>query len=223
MSETPDRSVLDAQRSHWESTLHSNSDMYGLEPSDSGRAAIARFRSENFTTVLELGAGQGRDTLPLAEAGFAVTAADYSETGLSRIEARADQMGVEVETRRCDVREPLPFSDDTFDGCYSHMLFCMALTTTQLRALAAEVRRVLRPGGLVVYTARSTDDAHFEAGIPRGDDMFEHGGFVVHFFSAALIDELSDGFEIVDRFEFEEGALPRRLVAVTMRRLPEAD
>ncbi len=98
------------------------------------------------------------------------------------------------------------------------MLFCMALTTVELKQLTAEVRRVLRPGGLVTYTARTTDDAHFGAGIDRGDDMAESGGFIVHFFSPELVERLSDGFEIVDQFNFEEARLPRRLVSVTMRR-----
>ena len=50
-----------------------------------------------------------------------------------------------------------------------------------------------------------------------GDDMFEHGGFVVHFFDQALVDELADGFDLIDVAGFSEGALPRRLWRVTMR------
>jgi hypothetical protein len=34
------------------------------------------------------------------------------------------------------------------DICYSHMLYCMALTTSELEFLSQEVRRVLKPGGL---------------------------------------------------------------------------
>lgn len=98
------------------------------------------------------------------------------------------------------------------------MLFCMALTTPQLKALVSEIRRVLTSGGLLTYTARTTDDAHFGTGIDGGNDMSEHGGFIVHFFGPELIEELSDGFEIIVRFHFEEAGLPRRLVSVTMHK-----
>ncbi len=119
-----------------------------------------------------------------------------------------------------DVREVLPLADAGTGACYSHMLFCMAFTTPELERLAEEVRRVVRPGGLVVYTARTTDDAHYGSGIPRGDNMYEHGGFIVHFFNEALIDRLASGFDPVERVHFTEGDLPRRLVRVTMR-VPE--
>lgn len=218
MASGDDRSVLDAQRRHWELTLSANPDMYGLEPSESAVAAAVRFTDAGASELLELGAGQGRDTLWFARQGFQVTALDYTETSFETIRAKSSEMGTSVRCVRHDVREPLPFPDGSFDACYSHMLFCMALTTPELVQLASEVRRVVRPGGLVVYTARTTEDAHFGTGIDRGDDMYEHGGFIVHFFSAELIERLADGFEIVDRFNFEEAGLPRRLVSVTMRR-----
>jgi len=97
------------------------------------------------------------------------------------------------------------------------MLFSMALTTGELERLVGELRRVLRPGGLVVYTARTTADAHYGAGIARGDDMYEHGGFIVHFFDRVLIDRLAVGCELLDITSFTEGELPRRLARVTMR------
>ena len=218
MTQQHESTIFDAQRGHWESTLSANTDMYGLEPSESALAAAAVFGDNDVSEILELGAGQGRDTLFLASDGAAVTALDYTDTAFTTIGAKAVEQGATVSCVTHDVREALPFPDETFDACYSHMLFCMALTTAELERLISEVRRVLRPGGLVTYTARTTDDAHFGAGIDRGDDMYENGGFIVHFFSPGLIERLSDGFEIVDQFNFEEAGLPRRLVSVTMRK-----
>jgi SAM-dependent methyltransferase len=118
-----------------------------------------------------------------------------------------------------DVREPLPLESGAFDAAYAHMLLCMALTTEEIIGLTAEVRRVLRLGGLFAYTIRNTSDAHFGAGIAHGDDQFEMAGFIVHFFSRALIGRLADGFELLEVTDYEEGKLPRRLSGVTMRRI----
>ncbi len=193
--------------------------MYGLEPSDAAVAAACRFREVEASSLLELGAGQGRDTFYFVGRGFDVTATDFADTGLEAIKTRAADRGLVLRCVSHDVRERLPFPDGSFDACFSHMLFCMALSTAELESLASEVRRVLRPGGLVAYTARTTADAHYGAGVYRGDGMYESGGFVVHYFGPGLVERLSDGFEIIDRFEFSEGELPRRLISVTMRRL----
>lgn len=194
--------------------------MYGDEPSDAAVAAAREFAAADVATVLELGAGQGRDTLHLARRGFHVHALDYAVEGIEAIEAKAgaEGFGDRVTVALHDVRQRLPFADAAFDASYSHMLLCMALTTPELERLVGDLRRVLRPGGHVVYTVRTTDDAHYGTGIARGDDMYEHGGFVVHFFDRALIERLSDGFVLVDVSEFTEGELPRRLAWVTMRR-----
>ncbi len=210
--------LRDAQRSHWESVLRQNPDMYGLEPSESAVTAAEAFEAAEVHRLLELGPGQGRDTLFFAESGLQVTAADYSREGLGAIELKAAASGHPIETTFVDVREPLPFPTESFDACYSHMLFCMALTTEELVNLASEIHRVLRPGGVLVYTARTLEDQHYGTGIDRGDDMYEHGGFIVHFFGPDLIGLLSKGFDRVESFRFAEGDLPRRLVSVTMRK-----
>jgi SAM-dependent methyltransferase len=149
-----------------------------------------------------------------------VHALDYAPEGVRAIEAKAAAAGLadRVSVGLHDVRERLPMADAEVDASHSHMLLCMALTTPELERLVADVRRVLHPGGLVVYTARTTDDPHYGAGVAHGDDMYEHGGFVVHFFDGELIDRLASGFELLDVTEFTEGDLPRRLARVTMRR-----
>jgi SAM-dependent methyltransferase len=220
-----DAEVIAGQREHWSAIFAANPDMYGTDPSDPGLVAAKAFAAEGHRSVLELGAGQGRDTLYLARQGLQVTALDMAPGTVETISAKAREAGLAsmVNVASHDMREPLPLPDASFDSSYSHMLFCMALTTVELERLALELRRVGRPGGLVVYTARTTADAHFGTGTPRGDDMYEHGGFIVHFFDRALIERLAAGFELIDVGDFTEGELPRRLARVTMRVPQSAD
>ncbi len=212
--------VLDRQHEHWVRTFTAHAEMFGHEASEPARTALERFRVSGSASLLELGAGQGRDTLFFAGQGLQVTALDYAESALGQIAATAEAAGLGglVHPVAGDARRPLPFADASFDAVYAHMLFCMALTTPELERLAGEVRRVLRPGGLLVYTVRTKADPHYGAGIGRGDDMFEMGGFIVHFFDRALVERLAAGFELLELSEFEEGPLPRRLYRVTQRK-----
>ena len=208
------------QRSRWDDTYAKNKDFFGAAPSDFGWRAAERMKEHGVKDVLELGCGQGRDTLYFARSGFEVHALDVAAEGVAAIRARATEEGHSgrVTAARHDCRDRLPLADRSVDACFSHMLLCMALSTPQLEALSTDVHRVLRPGGLHVYTARSTADPDYGGGASCGDDMYESGGFVVHFFSPELVERLARGYELVDVTELEEGDLPRRLFRVTMRR-----
>lgn len=195
--------------------------MFGAEPSDPARWALELFEREGFRSVLELGGGQGRDTIFFARNGLRVTVLDYAESGVAEIarKAAALELSEAVAALRHDVRDPLPFAEGSFDACYSHMLFCMALSMVELERLSWEVWRVLKPGGLNVYTVRHTGDPQYGVGIARGDDVFESaGGFAVHFFKRETVQHLAAGFDVLSIDEFEEGALPRKLSRVTLRK-----
>ena len=98
------------------------------------------------------------------------------------------------------------------------MLYCMAFSTKELEFLSNELLRVLKPGGLNIYTVRHTEDADYGIGIHRGEDLYETGGFIVHYFSTEKIKQLSSGFDILNIESFEEGSLPRKLFQVTLRK-----
>ncbi|NEA60173.1 class I SAM-dependent methyltransferase [Streptomyces sp. SID13666] len=212
-----DQELAESQRAHWQSTYTAHPSMYGCEPSAPALHAAETFRAAGAVRVLELGAGHGRDALYFARTGFTVQATDFSPTGLDQLRDAARDQGLagRVSTVVHDVRELLPMADASVDAVFAHMLLCMALSTKEIVALAGEVRRVLRPGGVFVYTVRHTGDAHYQAGTAHGDDIFEHGGFAVHFFPRSLVDALADGWDLNEVHVFEEGDLPRRLWRVT--------
>jgi len=218
-----DKKVLDAQRQHWKKTYSGEPDFFGEEPSYPAQKAAELFKKECKSKILELGGGQGRDTIFFAQSGFQVYVLDYSENAVEAINQKARRLRLSQSvTAIChDVREPLPFDDESFDGCYSHMLYCMAISTRELEFLFQEVKRVLKTNGLNVYTVRHTGDLHYGKGIRRGEDMYEVGGFVVHFFSKEKVEHLAKGYDIVSIDEFEEGELPRKLFLVMLRKSPE--
>lgn len=205
------------QSDHWDRTFFEHPQMYGDQPSDPARYAAALFAACGLGTVLELGSGHGRDTVHLARSAEHVYATDLSAIALGQLRRAATDAGVgdRVTTLEHDVRRSLPLPDRSVDAVYAHMLLCMALSTAELEALLDDVRRVLRPGGVLVHTVRHTGDAHYGQGIDHGDDIWEHGGFAVHFFDDALVRRLAEGWNLEEVHPFEEGALPRRLWRVT--------
>ena len=209
---------LNKQQDHWDSKFLQMPQMFGDSPSDAAIKAAEIFLKESKTDLLELGGGQGRDTLFFAESGFQVQVLDYSQSGIDAITHKSRQRGLaqNIRARQHDIRAVLPFEDNTFDACYSHMLYCMALRLSELEALSEEIRRVLKPGGINVYTARHTGDAHYGTGIHRGEDLYEVNGFIVHFFSEEKVAQLAKGYDLVGLAEFEEGQLPRKLFRVTL-------
>lgn len=209
--------LAQAQRTHWQSVYQAHPHMYGDHPSEPARYAATLFSDHRGGTVLELGAGHGRDSLYFARQGFAVHATDFSPSGLDQLRARGQQDGLagSITTAVHDARTRIPLPSHSVDGAFAHMLFCMALSTPELHNLITEIHRVLRPGGSLVYTVRHTGDAHYGSGIAHGDDIYEHGGFAVHFFSRALVDSLAEGWNLQEVHAFEEGELPRRLWRIT--------
>lgn len=151
-----DRDGIDGQRRHWRSTFEGNPTMYGTQPSAAGRYAVELLRAEGVRDVVELGAGQGRDTLAFLQAGMSVTAFDYADEGLAELRESAAAAGAEDRLTPIvsDVRDPLPWPEASMDAVYSHMLFNMALSTLQLerlsgrdslRAAPRRIARVHRP------------------------------------------------------------------------------
>lgn len=215
-----ERDVFNYQKEHWDEAFTKNKDMFGNNPSHAAVRAATIFKEHGLTHILELGAGQGRDSIYFAQNGFHVHVLDYSQEGIENIRDKSIELGLadRITVGQHDVRQPFPFEENQFDGCYSHMLFCMALTTDELLQLSGQIRHVVKPGGLNIYTARNQSDPHFGQGIHRGEDMYEVGGFIVHFFDEEKVAKLAVGYQVMDIEQFEEGGLPRRLFQVTMQK-----
>ena len=192
--------------------------MFGKEPSIAAITAAKTFRENKVGRILELGCGQGRDSLFFAKSGFNIEALDYSSSAVKDIINKSKEYKLDnfLKAKIFDVRKKLPYENETFDGCFSHMLYCMAFSVDEIEKLNNEVNRVLKKGGINIFTVRNTSDDDYNNGIHRGEDLYENEGFIVHFFSEDKIKRLLRGFKLIDINRFNEGKFPRKLYKVTL-------
>jgi len=212
-----DQKKLDKQSQHWEANFSSKPGMFGFEPSIAAVKSLKFFKGKN---IVELGAGLGRDTIFFAQNSVYVEALDYSKKAIEIIEKKSKESNLTnfIKTKILDIRKKLPYQNGTMDACFSHMLYCMALSNSDLENLNKEVLRILKPGGINIYTVRNTEDGDYKNGNHIGEDLYENDGFIVHFFSKNKVNNLSKGFEILDIEKFDEGKFPRKLFRVITKK-----
>jgi ubiquinone/menaquinone biosynthesis C-methylase UbiE len=116
---------------------------------DAGRTTVAAAEIAGADKVLDVACGTGNATIPAAQTGAKVTGLDLTPRLLEQGRAAAGEAGVEIDWIEGDA-EQLPFEDGEFDVVIS-VFGCMF--APDHRAAAAELARVLRPGGRLAVAA----------------------------------------------------------------------
>jgi SAM-dependent methyltransferase len=106
-------------------------------------------------SVLEIGAGTGLNVPLYPETIDELVLAEPVAAMAAKIEARAARIGTETKVVLA-AAEALPFADDSFDTVVSTMVLC---TVADPQAALGEVRRVLRPGGRLLFCEHVRADA----------------------------------------------------------------
>jgi SAM-dependent methyltransferase len=147
--------------------------------------------------ILELGCGAGNDAAAFAAAGHTVIATDFATNAIATNRARlAATPNLAFEEMR--IEKPYPYPDAAFDAVYAHLTlhyYRHDITCSILK----EIRRVLRPGGRLMFACKSPGDPAWCRGVELEPDMFDLHGKVRHFFRESYARELlAEDFTDID-------------------------
>ena len=120
------------------------------------------------THIIDLGCGCGNDTLYLIEKNKKVIPCDYSKNAIENIKKNFP----EVQDAKCfDMAKGLPFEDNFTDIIISDLSLHYFTEQVTFKILN-EIKRVLKPNGLLLFRVNSIKDINHGAG--KGKEFEPH-------------------------------------------------
>jgi 2-polyprenyl-3-methyl-5-hydroxy-6-metoxy-1,4-benzoquinol methylase len=117
-------------------------------------------------TAIDLGAGEGRNAVWLAQRGWSVTAVDFSQVGLDKALGLAAQHGVTITVERADATTWNP--DGPVDLV---VLSYLQLPEAQQRTVVEHAASWLAPGGTIFVIAHDRSNVTDGYGGPPSADV----------------------------------------------------
>lgn len=139
--------------------------------------------------LLDIACGRGRNALPMAELGYAVTALDASSQGLSQLADEARRRGLAITTLQQDLEQSLQLPKAAFDVVLQFFYL--------QRSLFDAVRDAVRPGGVAVV--RTFSRAGSFAGGPGNPDYVLEVGELLTLFQGWEILLHEEGLDEAER------------------------
>lgn len=145
--------------------------------------------------VLELGAGQAQDGCYFAEQGFKVTSTDLEDSALELAQQKAADKATDIELKKVDLREELPFENAAFDVVYAHLSLHYFDHETTTR-LFGEIQRVLKPGGVLAFLVNSVNDPEYKQGKELEPDYYQISKTAKRYFSESTARKYTQYFDV---------------------------
>ncbi|HEX3738033.1 MAG TPA: methyltransferase domain-containing protein [Solirubrobacterales bacterium] len=170
---TPEH-IKDVNTRYHDAAAHAYDAKWGIDFGLIGQAQVgAKFAKtlggaggRRFGEALEIGSGTGYFSLNLMQSGTfeKLTATDISPGMLARLASTAAALGLDQVTTVATEAEALPFEDESFDLVIGHAVLHHI---PDLDRAFAEFKRVLRPGGAIVFAGEPSRYGDRLAALPK--------------------------------------------------------
>ncbi len=137
---------------------------------EKARKALGGWPDRPLGDALEIGSGTGYFSLNLMQLGLfeRLVATDISPGMLAELHSTAGRLGLAVRTE-CTDAERLPFEDRSFDLALGHAVLHHL---PDLQTSFEELRRVLRPGGTILFCGEPSRYGDLLASVPKRGARF---------------------------------------------------
>ena len=160
---------------YW-NNLYAKNDYFGTGPTILAVYAKKILDKYSLKNILELGCGQGRDSIYFAKLGYSIVALDLSENAIKFIEkTRNDENLKNLQLITHDIQKPLNFQNSKFDMVYSN-LSLQFFDLSQLSKIFSNIADIMLPDSFFLFSTKKAGDKYYNFGNKISDSAFESNG-----------------------------------------------
>ncbi|MBT3701856.1 MAG: class I SAM-dependent methyltransferase [Alphaproteobacteria bacterium] len=158
----------DTPKDLWNRRYEADGFLFGREPNAFVKSQAHLFKAG--MDVLSIADGEGRNGVYVARQGANVTSVDFSEAAQEKARGLADEHGVEVTFEQRDVYN---WDDVTGDFDVVLAIFIQFAPPEKRGKLFEDIKRLVKPGGLVVMQGYRPEQVDFKTGgPPNAENMY---------------------------------------------------
>lgn len=137
---------------------------------------VIRFLKRNYKTgkgktILDFGCGSGRNSIVMADMEFDIVAMDYSKMCLELTKEKMEQICYDKITYVHNEKLKIDVKDQSLD-CIVAWGILFYFNKKEREQFREEIKRVLKPGGLMLADYRSVKDSMYGKGIEAEENLY---------------------------------------------------
>jgi tellurite methyltransferase len=173
---------------------------WGKRPSSMARIFFQKFPPFEDQKLLDVGCGEGRDSIFFAQNGYQVTGFDSSSEGVKKSSAKANQLDLNIEFFQADILEYR--LEDSYDAIFASG--ALHYIPPQLREeIIANYKRFTNPKGIhalmvPIYKPFLPVDPQadqLERAWRSGEVLTHYHDWKIEFFTEEILDDLRSGYK----------------------------
>lgn len=110
--------------------------------------------------AIDIGAGNGHNSIFLAQNGFTVEAIDTNDLKIKALESEAEKSGLKIDAKNVDVRK-FDFSQKQYNLILA-IQSLVFIKKSEFQEIANKIKNALNPNGIIILSSFTTDDDSFK-------------------------------------------------------------
>tara|TARA_B110000263_G_scaffold246051_1_gene256535 strand:- start:1321 stop:1992 length:672 start_codon:yes stop_codon:yes gene_type:complete len=185
---------------YW-NNIYSKQNYFGTGPTILALEAQKLIKTNSIRNILELGCGQGRDSLFFANLGYNVVATDISENAINFIKKTKNEQNIgNLELYIHDTLNPFNFKKPNFELVYSNLAL-QFFDLIQLPQIFSNIKKIMEPNSFFLFSTKKSGDKYFEFGNKISENSFEYNGITRFFFKKTELENILKKYFTIISFE----------------------
>ncbi len=167
------------------------------DPTEFAKQCIEFLKDKSRKTLLDLGCGDGRDSIFFAKKRYKVTAVDVSPIALQILKKKIHEEKItNIKIIEQNLQD-LQFPESSFDIIYAHLSLHYFLDE-QTEQIFKMLHKLLKRDGFLFIKCKSTEDEEYGEGKEVEKNVFvREENYVRHFFDEEYMKQKLSNFKII--------------------------